>query len=194
MARFAPLALGAIACASVAMVPLVKSNPILIWNASSSVPIGLYVVERRLPGLNETAVLRLPKWVSDVAAQRHYLPATAVLLKPVVATERDIVCRFGFHVYVNGRMRAKALRHDKLVRTLPSWKGCLRLGKGQFFVLSNRKGSFDSRYFGMVDQRQILGTGRLILSLDEWLSFWDLGTAGVAVSSQMVTERQPRER
>jgi conjugative transfer signal peptidase TraF len=165
MARFALLAMGTIACAVVAAAPLVKSNPILIWNASPSVPIGLYQIERRSPGRFEIAVIRLPKWVSALADQRQYLPSSAVLLKPMAATEGDIVCRFGRHVFVNGKLHAKALRQDKMKRPLPSWKGCLRLRTGQIVVLSKREDSFDSRYFGMVEKRQVLGTGRLIFSI-----------------------------
>lgn len=165
MARFAPLALSTIACVAVAIAPLLKSNPILIWNASHSVAIGLYQIERRSPGHFEIAVIRLPKWASILADQRQYLPSSAVLLKPIAATEGDIVCRFGRHVFVNGRLRTKALRQDKMKRPLPSWKGCLRLRTGQIFVLSKREDSFDSRYFGMIEKRQVLGTGRLIFSV-----------------------------
>ncbi len=164
MGRFAPLIAGVVACAALVFTPFARSNPVVIWNASPSIPMGLYVIERRPPSRSEVAVLRLPKWASNIADQRQYLPTTALLLKPVAAAKDDIVCRFGRHVFVNGELRATALTQDRLGRPLPSWMGCLKPQGGQIFVLSKRKDSFDSRYFGVVDQRQVLGTGRLIFS------------------------------
>jgi conjugative transfer signal peptidase TraF len=165
MARFVLLTTVAVACAALLIAPLARSNPILIWNASPSVPIGLYFVEGRSPRIGEIAVLRPPKWATTLADHRRYLPSSALLLKPVAAEEGDIVCRFGAHVFVNGGLQPKALREDRLKRPLPSWKGCLRLGTKQIFVLSKRKDSFDSRYFGVVEERQVLGTGKLVFSV-----------------------------
>lgn len=167
MAKFAPLAMATVAVAAVLIAPLARSNPVLIWNVSASIPIGLYVVEWRSPRIGEIAVLKPPKWASILADQRGYLPSSALLLKPVAAEEGDVVCRFGALVFVNGGLRAKALRDDRLKRPLPSWKGCLRLGRRQIFVLSKRKDSFDSRYFGLVEKHQVMGTGRLIFSVRE---------------------------
>jgi len=165
MARLALLATAVIACAALVVAPFAKSNPIVAWNASPSTPMGLYVIERRQPGLSEVAVLRPPDWASTIADQRHYLPASALLLKPVAAQKGDIICRFGRYVFVNGELRATALSQDKMKRPLPSWRGCLKLRSGEIFVLSRRKDSFDSRYFGAVEKRQVLGTGRLIFSI-----------------------------
>ena len=165
MVRFAPLATAVIASVALIAAPFAKSNPIIVWNASPSTPMGLYVIEKRQPGLNEVAILRPPTWASIIADQRHYLPASALLLKPVAAGKGDIICRFGRHVFVNGKLRATALSHDKMKRPLPSWRGCSKLRSGHIFVLSKRKDSFDSRYFGLVDARQVLGTGGLIFSV-----------------------------
>jgi type IV secretory pathway protease TraF len=164
MVRFAPLGAAFIGCAALAIVPLTRSNPLIVWNASNSVPIGLYLIERRPPRVNEIAVLQPPEWASTMAHQRGYLPTSVLLLKPVVARYGGLVCRFGRFVFVNGYLRALALRHDKMRRPLPSWRGCSRLGGGQIFVVSKHKDSFDSRYFGAVDARTALGVGRLILS------------------------------
>ena len=164
MARLAPLATAVIACIALGIAPFARSNPILIWNASPSVPVGLYIIEKSAPGSDEIAVLRPPRWASTMADRRGYLPMAALLLKPIVATEGDTVCRFGRYVFVNGRLRATALRQDKMKRLLPSWKRCLRLRTGQIFVLSKHRGSFDGRYFGIVEGRNVLGTGKLIFS------------------------------
>lgn len=164
MTRLALFATASMACAALVLAPFVKSSPIFVWNASPSAPMGLYVIEKRQPGRSEVAVLRPPKWASTMADQRDYLPATVLLLKTVVGRSDDIVCRFGRYVFVNGELRSTALSKDKMKRSLPSWRGCLKLRSGEIFVLSKRKDSFDSRYFGVIEKRQVVGTGRLILS------------------------------
>lgn len=163
MARLIPLVTAFVACACLATASLARSNPVLIWNASPSVPTGLYLIEKRRLDLGEIAVLRPPNWAASLANERGYLPQSALLLKPVVARKGDIVCRFGLFVFVNDRLHAAALQHDKMNRLLPSWRGCLRLGGAQIFVMSRHKDSFDSRYFGPVDDNNVIGVGKLII-------------------------------
>jgi conjugative transfer signal peptidase TraF len=147
--------------------PLVHPLPKLLWNASASIPIGLYQIENRLPKRGEIAVLKLPEWAALIASERHYLPCEAWLLKPVAASNGDFVCRFGAHVFVNGKRVAKALPADKKHRPMPSWRGCKTLNAEQMFVLSRHRDSFDSRYFGPVDRALIAGTVKPIVILHQ---------------------------
>lgn len=147
--------------------PLLDPVPTLIWNVSSSVPIGLYLVEKRLPMRREIGVLRLPDRAALIASERRYLPRGVWLLKPVAATKHDVVCRFGAKIFINGRHVARALRTDKKHRPMPAWKGCRRLKSNQFFLLSTHRDSFDSRYFSPVDGALVVGTAKPILLLDQ---------------------------
>jgi len=61
-------------------------------------------------------------------------------------------------VTINGRVAAQASSADPAGRLLPSWSGCFRLTSTDIFVLSLDPGSFDSRYFGPVERRHIVGT------------------------------------
>ena len=137
---------------------VVRPLPRLIWNASKSVPVGLYWVEFRQPNRSEIAVLKPPEWVQLFADQRNYLPSSAWLMKPVLVTGDAIVCRFGPLIFIDGRLQAKALLQDTMHRPMPVWKGCRKLGDTQVFLLSSHHGSFDSRYFGPVDRALIIGT------------------------------------
>lgn len=40
---------------------------------------------------------------------------------------------------------------------MPSWWGCRRLGAGYLFLLAPENDSFDSRYFGVVPEAQVIG-------------------------------------
>ena len=160
-----------IAAAAVALVAASCSPkfPRLVWNASPSIPMGFYWIESGTPRRGEIAAIRLPPALADLAARRQYLPLDAVLLKPVVAAEGAIVCRVGSRIVVNGKQLATSLSHDAVGRRLPSWQGCHRLQRGEFFVVAPGKQSFDGRYFGRITAQYILGRA-LSLSVNGLLS------------------------
>ena len=156
------IVLAATSVTSILLVASVVVSPLprLIWNASPSVPVGLYWIEFRQPNRGEIAVLQPPEWVQLLADQRNYLPRFAWLMKPVLATSGAIVCRFGPLIFVDGRLIAKALLQDPMDRPMPVWKGCRKLSVTEVFLLSRHRGSFDSRYFGPVDRALIIGTAK----------------------------------
>ena len=132
-------------------------RPILIWNASPSLPVGLYRVARTTPQLRDAVLLRLPPSVAALAARRGYLAHSAYLLKPVVAAAGDRVCRLGVHIWLRGRLAARAKLRDRLGRAMPSWHGCNRLQTDELFLLAEDPQSFDSRYFGAVSGSTVVG-------------------------------------
>ncbi len=135
-------------------------RPLLIWNASKSVPIGWYFVEHRQPKLHEIAVVKLDNWPKIYASSRGYLPMNVWLLKPVAALSPAIVCRFGRYVFVDGKLIARAKLFDRQNRILPRWTGCHALSSDEVFLIARHKNSFDSRYFGSVKLNQVLGVAR----------------------------------
>jgi conjugative transfer signal peptidase TraF len=137
-------------------------HPRVLWNASRSVPIGLYLVTPRTPASGDLAVVRLPGAIHALAVARGYLGASALLIKPVAAGPHDVVCRHGQTVTINGRVVAHARNADASGRLLLRWSACLTLAEGQLFVLSAGPDSFDSRYFGPVDRIHVLGSGHPI--------------------------------
>ena len=141
-----------------AVKPLINQVPLVIWNASESVPIGWYFVAKRQPKIGEIAVIKPVEWVQIYASSRGYLPQDVWLLKPIYAVHPSIICRFGKYVFINGKQVAKAKFTDKMHRVLPVWKGCSALSSTQYFVLGRHRDSFDSRYFGPVEQSQVVGT------------------------------------
>jgi type IV secretory pathway protease TraF len=147
-----------LAIAAMVTKPLIDPVPLVIWNASNSVPIGWYFVAKRQPNLTETAVIRPPEWVEIYAASQGYLPLQTPLLKPVGAIKSSIVCRFGRYVFIDGKLVAKAKYLDTKHRMLPVWKGCRILKCDEIFALGMHRDSFDSRYFGTISRTQVVGT------------------------------------
>jgi conjugative transfer signal peptidase TraF len=145
--------------------PTVAQQPLLVvWNASPSVPFGLYLVTKVSPGVGDLVVLRLPPVIAAFAARRGYLPTSAYLLKPIAAVTGDLVCRFGERVLVRGALAGIAEDADADGNAMPSWQGCRVLQTGEVFVLADHPASFDSRYFGPLHTASIAGRAVLLWS------------------------------
>lgn len=140
-------------------IPLFIDMPLrLMWNASASVPRGLYIVKPAVPRRGDLAVVRPPASVAHFMDRRHYVPLGIPLLKPVAAVSGATVCRVGPDVTVDGAPLAMALRADRLGRPLPVWSGCHHLIPGELFLLADASpSSFDSRYFGPVTAGDVVG-------------------------------------
>jgi conjugative transfer signal peptidase TraF len=140
-------------------VPLFIDVPLrFLWNASASVPRGLYMVSDRRPVRGDLAVVRPAPDVARYMARRRYVPLGIPLLKPVVAASGATACRDGIAVTIDGRPAATALRADRLGRPLPVWTGCVLLGVDEFFLIAGGSpASFDSRYFGPVKADAVVG-------------------------------------
>jgi conjugative transfer signal peptidase TraF len=142
---------------------IVDPHPLIIWNQSSSAPIGFYWVEQKPLRAGDLAVVRLPGGTADLAARRGYLPHSAYLLKPVAGTGGDRICRLGGNVFIGRAFVARALDADRRERPLPQWQGCRILRSGEFFVASRTPASFDGRYFGPIQAENVVGRAKPIL-------------------------------
>lgn len=125
-------------------------SPRVLWNASASVPIGLY----RLHSVGDLTIgdlvaVQPPPALSDYLNERGYIPRGVPLLKHVVALEGALVCRSGDRITVDHRRLGYAHAQDRHGRDLPVWRGCHRLGVGEVFLMNpDAPDSLDGRYFG----------------------------------------------
>ncbi|MBV0888825.1 S26 family signal peptidase [Komagataeibacter oboediens] len=134
-------------------------KPRLIWNATASVPVGLYRLHpERAPHVGDLVALRLPEGDANMLARGGYLPRGVPLLKPVAAVGGQSVCRFGSRVMIDGRAVGDAFSVDHRRRPLPVWQGCHRLDAREIFVMNAREPrSLDGRYFGPVPVSNVIG-------------------------------------
>lgn len=133
-------------------------TPRLVWNASASAPIGFYWRVGGRPSRGDLVLARPPLWARKLAAERHYLPMGVPILKRVVAVAGDVVCASGDTIVIDGRLVAHRLASDQMGRPLSQWEGCETLGAGEFFLLmADATDSFDGRYFGVTERRDIIG-------------------------------------
>lgn len=159
-----PLRVGWLASAGTALALLLspaihRPQLRLLWNASASVPVGLYRIEPgEPPHVGDLVAVRPSPALGRFMADRRYVEINALLLKPVAAAGGATVCRLGARVTIDTHTVAFALPHDRFGRALPAWSGCQRLGPDLLFLIApSHAASFDSRYFGPVDRRWIIG-------------------------------------
>ncbi len=133
--------------------------PRLVWNASASVPVGLYAV--RSTGqltIDEMVVAIPPEPLASFLADGQYLPKGLPLIKHVAALPGQCVCRVGLTVSIDGSVRATARRRDHAGRTLPIWSGCRSIAPDEVFLLNaSEPASLDGRYFGPLPSSSVIG-------------------------------------
>jgi len=129
---------------------VIDPRPRLIWNASASVPIGLYRARGVADlALGDLVAVEPPADLAAFLSDRGYLPRGVPLLKHVAALAGSVVCRDGTAVRVDGRPAAVARPADSRDRPLPTWSGCRTIAAGEVFLLNPEAvDSFDGRYFG----------------------------------------------
>jgi len=145
--------------------PLQRKTPWIVWNASPSAPLGLYRIDLGPVRRFDLVLIRLPSDVAELVARRNYLPKSTYLIKFVSAVAGDQVCRLGDRIFVRGVLAARALTRDSLGRPMPRWHGCRQLASGDLFLLADNQQSFDSRYFGVVSARDVVGRALLLWPL-----------------------------
>ncbi len=163
-ARMASLAILAFGIGLLALPLAVRMPTRLIWNASASVPIGLYAISPVAPlRVGDLVSVAPPATLERLLIERGYLGAGVPMLKHIAALGGDTVCRRGRTVSVDGVPVAKALRTDRLGRPLPAWRGCVLIAREQIFLLNPAEpSSFDGRYFGPLPIGTIAGRARSV--------------------------------
>src|SRR5579872_209380 len=103
MTRFGAVMTTYLAVTVAGLSALFHPSPRLIWNASASVPVGLYRI--RPAGtlhISELVVAMPPEPLSSYLADRGYLPEGVPLLKHILALAGHTVCRTGDMITIDG--------------------------------------------------------------------------------------------
>ena len=133
--------------------------PRFVWNASESVPVGLYFLRPagRLAVTDLVAVLP-PESLATFLADGDYLPRGVPLLKRVLALPGQTVCRVEFTITVDQIEMGAARERDSRDRRLPTWQGCRVVADGEVFLMNwQSAASLDGRYFGVLPMSAIIG-------------------------------------
>jgi conjugative transfer signal peptidase TraF len=159
MSRFGYVMVAYVAILMVGLLALIHPRPRLLWNATASVPMGLYAVQLA-PDLavGDLAIVTPPEPVARYLAAGGFLPMGVPLIKPVAAVPGQTVCRAGRLVTVDGHALGLARDRDRFGRRLPVWTGCRVIARDEVFFMNPARGdSLDGRYFGPMPALSVAG-------------------------------------
>ena len=133
--------------------------PHYIWNASNSVPIGLYRLQPATDlTVTELVAVQPPDLLAAFLDLNGYLPIGVPMLKRVLALPGQTVCRRGLTIAVDGIDVGQAQERDGRGRPLPVWDGCRLIVDGDVFVMNwQSTDSLDGRYFGPLPASTVIG-------------------------------------
>jgi conjugative transfer signal peptidase TraF len=133
--------------------------PLYVWNASESVPLGLY---RLRPAdrlfVTELVAVQPAEPLATFLDLNGYLPVGIPMLKRVLALPGQTVCRSGRTISVDQIDMGEARERDSHGRPLPVWHGCRVVGEDELFLMNwQSKDSLDGRYFGPIAASAVIG-------------------------------------
>ncbi|MDA9408752.1 MULTISPECIES: S26 family signal peptidase [unclassified Bradyrhizobium] len=143
--------------------------PLYIWNASASVPIGLYSLRAtKRFHVTELVAIQPPEPLATFLDLNGYLPGGVPMLKRVLALPGQTVCRTGLTISVDDVAVGEAKDRDRRGRPLPKWQGCRVVGDGELFLMNwQSDDSLDGRYFGFLPASSVIGRAMPVWTWEE---------------------------
>ena len=159
MTRIATVLATAVTSLSVGASAFVDWPKVLIWNASASAPVGLYLVQPAADlDVTDLVAVTPPPLIAEFMSDRGYLPMGVPMLKRVLALPGQTVCRHDLDIVAYGATIGHAREHDNAGRKMPVWRGCRRIGAGELFLMNwDIPDSVDGRYFGPFLRASVIG-------------------------------------
>ena len=159
MTRFGYVMVTYFSIMGVAIASFVPTPLRLVWNASASVPIGLYDLDPpRHLAVGDLVAVMPDKPLADFMVERGYIGRGVPLLKRVLGLPGQRVCRSGATITVDNVEMGDALERDRMGRDLPVWQGCRIIRDGELFLMNwEIRDSLDGRYFGPVPASSVIG-------------------------------------
>ena len=148
---------------------LLQSHRMLLWNASASVPVGLYLLETTdTRYVSELVAVLPPDPLARYLDAGNYLPRGVPMLKHVLALPGQTVCREGLVITIDKVAVGMARERDRRGRSLPVWQGCRVISQDALFLMNPQSAdSLDGRYFGPLPQSAVLGRAHRVWTKED---------------------------
>ncbi|RTL11784.1 MAG: conjugative transfer signal peptidase TraF [Neisseriaceae bacterium] len=154
----------------IAILTIMKIVPYgVYYNHTTSMPLGFYWVHKHkfTPKQNQLVLVCLTnKEYRELAISRQYLPTSnncdgvEPMLKRIAGISGDALLATPLGITINGRLisNTRILNQDGLLRKMSSRLQVGIIPKGYYLVLGDSPMSFDSRYYGLVPESNIIAT------------------------------------
>lgn len=159
MTRIATMLATALSSITLGTSTFLEPPKTLIWNASASAPIGLYLIQLADDlDVTDLVAVAAPPLIAQFLSDRGYLPMGMPMMKRILALPGDTVCRHGLDIVAYGSTIGHARERDAAGRKMPVWQGCRRIGDDQLFLMNfDVPDSVDGRYFGPFPRGWVIG-------------------------------------
>ena len=146
-----------------------QPHRMLLWNASASVPVGIYLIETtNTRYVSELVAVLPPEPLAAFLVAGNYLPRGVPMLKHVVALPGQTVCREGLVITIDKVAVGIARERDRRGRSLPGWQGCLVISQDALFLMNSQSAdSLDGRYFGPLPRSAVTGRAHPVWTKEE---------------------------
>lgn len=147
-----------LAIAVLAVMSCLRPQVLLLYNYTDSLPHGFYFVEKRdVYKRGDMVVFPVPRSVRLLVKKRRWLHEKGFLMKPLIGVKGDSVCTKRNRFRVGGNDFGGIQLHDEQGLPLPRYAVCGVLKEGFLVGVEGMSNSFDSRYFGPVPERSVIG-------------------------------------
>lgn len=149
---------------------IIFGHDFIVMNNMNSVQRGWWVRTIGAPRYGDVILFDVPEnvqsWIMHKEEDGSYTYAKAVhwlrtggrILKPVAGIEGDTLCRDrSNNVFINDVNLGTTILRDKNGLDLPFWDGCFKIGHGEYAVISQTPDSLDSKIFGLVRSKDVVG-------------------------------------
>lgn len=137
------------------------------YQVTPSMPKGIYFTfPVKQINRNDIVLFYPPNDAKKIINAKHWAPMSGILIKHVIGVPNDFVCNKNHVITVNNKIFGKIYDYYLPGKKMPRVDFCAKLKDKQYLLLStfiNR--SYDSRYFGPIDQSQIFAKAKIIIKL-----------------------------
>jgi len=131
----------------------------LTYQVSPSMQKGFYWVR---PAKNlkrgDIALFMPPSHTLLFLRRHHWIPNKGWMMKYIVGIPGDFVCQKDHVIWINHHKFAHVYNYYAKGKSLPNTHFCGKLKFNQYLLMSTKvKRSFDGRYFGPIDRKNIIG-------------------------------------